>query len=303
MNVVSNESIGTIRLWFIVISLVITFSFGGFGNIISIIIFNNKSFKKQATTVYLQASFLLSILILLYSPIMYLAPIWNVNNINCKIYFGILIIITEIKSWFQTIGSFDRLISVTNPHRFRFKNKFEYQLTFMISIALILIFFILPNLIFYTSVTIKNITICSFPLQQDSKWISFYSGVEYLVFRTVLPFIIMVTSSCIVTWKIYKSKNQLMPNADRKNEINLFKSLISIDLFIVLFQIPSFIHIFESSNANYFHTMKFSIFYTVSLIDNVFLFQIFVICNREYRKLFFKYIKCKCCKNNNVEPN
>ena len=294
------ESIGTTRLWFISVSLVVCFTIGGFGNVISMIIFNNKLFKKQTTTVYLQASFLFSLFILLYTPVMYLAPLWIVNSNNCKIYTGILAIITEIKAWIQAMGSLDRLISVLKPHKFLFKNKLKNQAILMFSIAFVLILLTLPGSIFFTSMTFKNKTICSFPIQEDLKWISIYSGAEYFCFRTILPFLIMLTSSGIISWTMYKNKNHLIPNVDRKREINLFKSLISIDLFIMIFQIPSFIQIFQSSSANYFNTLEYSIFFSVSLISNVFLFLVFMICNRVYRNLFFKYIKF--FKNNIIVP-
>ena len=201
------------RLWFISISISAFCLIGGFGNIISVIIFNNKLFKKQATRTYLHASFLISLLILAYSPIVYLSPAWIINDLNCKIYVGILVLLTEFKAFIQAIGSLDRLISTLKPQKFFFKNKLKYQILIMILIGLLLVFLILPAYAFFTTITIRNVTICSFPRQVHTKWIVVYSEIQYLCFRMLFPFLIMLTSSCIVSWKIYKSKTNLTPNA------------------------------------------------------------------------------------------
>ena len=274
------------------------FSFGGFGNIISIIIFNNRYFQKQKTIVYIQTSFLLSILIIIYAPIMYLSPLWNVSSINCKIYIGILAIINQIKVWIHAISSLDRLISFLEPQKFLFKNRLKYQSLFMFSISLVLILLSLPDSFYFTSVSVKNETICSYPIEPDLRWISIYSVTEYFLFRTMLPFLIMFISSCILSWKIYQNKNQIFSLVERKREVNLFKTLIINDLYILIFQIPAFIQMFQSSSANYFDTLEYSIFFTISLISNVFLFLVFIICNKIYKKLFFKYTKF--CKDNSV---
>ena len=287
------------RLVFICVAIILCFSIGGFGNIVSIIVFSNKKFTKLTTTNFIKVTLIFNILVLLYAPMMYLAPIWIVNSLNCKIYTGILTVITQSKAWIQAIGSVDRVISILRPQKFIFKNKLKFQIPLIVSIFFIVVLVVLPGSIFYGTITIKNVTVCSF--EPGISWVVFYSQIQYFLFRTILPSLVMITSSCIVSWKIYKSKTQLLPNAERKREINLFKSLIAFDLFVLIFQIPSIVQIFSSANANFFNTFEYSIFFTVSLISNVFLFVIFIVFNKIYREVICEYFS-KCTRSNRIVP-
>ena len=289
------------RLVFVSIAIIICFSVGGLSNIVSIIIFNNKEFKKQETTFFIKATLIFNLLILLYSPIMYLAPVWVITRLNCTIYAGLMFIITEIKAWIQAMGSLDRLISVVKPQKYLFKNKLIFQISLIASICFIIILLMVPGIIFFTTTKTQNFTICSF--DPNVKWVLIYVQLDYFLLRTIFPCFIMIVSSCIVSWKIYKNKTQLLPNADRKREINFFKSLIAYDLFVLVFQIPCIVQMFLSANANYFNTIEYSIFYTVSLISNVLLFIIFIIFNKIYRKLFCNKYLCKCKRSNRIVPN
>jgi hypothetical protein len=287
------------RLTFVCVSIIICFSIGGFGNIVSLIIFSNKKFKKQTTTIFIKATLVFNISILLYAPVMYLAPIWIVNSLNCKIYAGILIIMTEIKAWIQAIGSLDRLISVVRPQKFLFKNKLIFQIALIVMVCATVVIFVLPSSFFYATISFQNNTVCSFNL--NLKWAVIYSQIQYFLLRTILPSLLMIISSCIVSWKIYKNKVQILPNFGRKREVNLFTSLIAFDIFALIFQIPGIIQMLSSANLNFFNLFEYSIFFTVSLISNVFLFIIFIIFNKIYRELFYKYF-CKCLRSNRIVP-
>ena len=293
-------SMDSTRLVFVCAAITTCFLVGGFGNIASIIIFSNKEFKKQETTNYIKVTLLFSILVLLYAPIMYLAPVWVINRLNCSIYITLVTIITEIKAWIQAIGSLDRLISVLKPQKYHFKNKLIFQISLISSICLIVILLILPGSIFYTTTNIQNFTLCSF--DQNTKWVFIYVQIEYFLFRTVFPCFIMIISSCIVSWKMYKNKTLLLPHAEHKREIDFFKSLIAFDLFVLVFQIPSIVQMFSSSNANYFTTIEYSIYFTISLISNMFLFIIFIIFNKIYRKVFCKKFLFLCKRSNRIVP-
>ena len=56
----------------------------------------------------------------------------------------------------------------------------------------------------------------------------------------------------------------------------------------------------QSDYIDYFDTLEYSIFFTVSLISNVFLFVVFIIFNKIYRNIFLGYIKG--CRINRIRP-
>ena len=129
----------TTRIYFIVSVSVLYYTIGGFGNIISIIILKNKYFKNQPNITYLIGTCIMNIATIFYLPIMCFEPMWNINDFTCRLHGGMITLISEIQAWVMALGSFDRLITVTKPHRFLYKNKFSFQLTIIIICVLILV--------------------------------------------------------------------------------------------------------------------------------------------------------------------
>ena len=63
------------QFYFLTISSFVFYTIGGFGNIISLIIFNDKLFKKQPGTFYSNISCIMNLVTILNSIVMFLAPI------------------------------------------------------------------------------------------------------------------------------------------------------------------------------------------------------------------------------------
>jgi hypothetical protein len=289
----------------IIISIVLYIS-GGFGNTISIIIFTNKEFIKQPSTVYLIGTFSANIIHIILVPAMMLISLWQLNVVNCKIFFGSVVILSELEAWLLTMCSVDRLITVMLPHKFLFKNTSKFQLRAIGLMFIIILVLITPFMFHYnTDINTQNKTLCSFPHETDLLWAFFYFKTQFLLFRAVLPFSIMIISSIVTVWKIVKNKNRLnmVRNHNNKKEIQLAKSLVAMDLFFIAFRLPLIFYV--SGNRNdvdrIIFSFEYSLIMAVGSLNNAFLFLVFIIFNKVYRDLFFKYMRCKNNKVASIE--
>ena len=183
------------QFYFISITTCLYYTIGGFGNIISIVIFNDKLFKKQPATFYLNAACVMNLATILYLPIMFLATIWQINSVTCKVYQGIFGLIIRFQAWVVATGSFDRLITTFQPKSFLWKNKRKNQIRILIILAFIIVTATFPCIYFADAVTIKNITVvCSFPMKAELSWIWPYYKIEYLFMRVFFPWLVMIVS-------------------------------------------------------------------------------------------------------------
>ena len=91
----------------------------------------------------------------------------------------------------------------------------------------------------------NNITACYFP-QNELGWLSIYYKVEYASIRVFSPFLLMIVSSIMVTYKVCKLKTRLNQNLDLERERQMCISLISYDVFFIVFRIPMVISIQSS---------------------------------------------------------
>ncbi len=269
---------------------------GGFGNTISIIIFNNKEFKTEPTTTYLMCSCVFNIITIIYLPIMITPSLWVVDTINCKIYGGLVVWIVEVQAWIVALCSFDRLITVLYPHKFMFKNKLRFQLGSIITIVIVILVLICPFMYFYNAeLNVRNQTVCSFP--NEPTWILVYFKFQLILFRTLLPFAIMIISSVTIVYKLCKMKAKFYRNSVFKREIQLAKSLVAMDIFFIIFRLPTMFYVIFNNNDNRLvYSFIYSIFVSLGTINNVFIFIIFIEFNKVYRDIFIKYMKYPCNK-------
>jgi hypothetical protein len=295
-----SDRISNIQLNFITVIGSLFLIIGIFGNVYSILVFKSKEFRKQPITVYIIASCLINIISIFYLPIMFLAPIWIINEITCKLFPGFFGLVLKVQAWVEALGSLDRLISTLNPYILHFKNRLKFQIIFIFIIVLIILSLGLPEIIYLKDIlTEQNVTVCSYPVQTEIMWIFSYYKIEYFLTRVFFPFSIMLFSSICITWKMFKSKNNVCPyNRNRQKEVNLFKSLLAFNLFFILFRIPMLVYLMTNNNTEtFFNSFAYAILLATGLISNVFFFLIMIIFNSVYRKVFIKKFKLKCRAN------
>ena len=288
------STIDRTQLLFISITSGLFIIIGAFGNIVSFIIFNNKLLKNQLSTNYIKGTVFINMITIFYLAIIFFSPMWILNTITCKTYIGIYVFIVQTQAWITTLSSVDRMISVLKPRDYLFKNKFMFQMTTMVITALILFILLLPHFFYYDIVIVNNQTTCTY----TTSWSKVYQRIEFSLFRAILPFIIMIICSITITFKMCRVKANVSTNKNREREKKLFKSLIGLDLFFILFRLPMLIFVLINQNESAIFTFQYAIILAITPISNVFIFIILVLFNKVYKQLFIEYIGCKKTTNN-----
>lgn len=291
-------------------------------NMITVFIYQQKPFKKSSIRFYYSICAVTDTLALIIGSIKFflmatnLIEILTYTSIGCKFFITSIYILSEYSAWILVITSIDRLISILNYSSFFFlkTKKFRY---FISCILFLIIFFInFPSLI-YLQITIVqlNINNCTkeifYTCELDSE--SYYTNetrdIIDLFMYALLPFLFMIVSNGLISYKIIKSKKKFKPNVSlakpkkRKKEYQLAVTIIGMNFLFLILNLPicviQIIRNFFEKEMNYSQNVKFNIAYTIanifsyinfssSLYVNLLFNQIF---NRRF-KLFLNRKKC-----------
>ena len=272
---------------------------GVFGNIVTIIIFRQKEFQNQPTSVYFIILSISNISNLFYAPFTFIPSLWTVNSISCKVFFGSLIIISETQSWILVTCSIDRLLMVTVPQKFLFRKKLIFQLTIIIIIVLILTFTIVPYLIYYELDKNQENETMSLLIADSPSWVSIYGKIEFGLLRTIFPFLIMIISSVLLFWRVLIQKKKLKGNnACFQKEYQMVISLVIVDLLFLVVHLPNTIYavIYKHDDGSIIYSFFISVFSIIGYFYTAFEFLIFIFSNKIYRDLFARCISTLICR-------
>ena len=291
----------TAETYTIIFACILLIVIGYFGNIVTIIIFRQKEFQKQSTSVYFICLSIVNMILISYAPLIFFPDIWTINNLTCKIFFVTQITVVKIQSWILVICSFDRLLMVTVPHNFLFRKKLSFQLAIIAIILIILIASLFPYFMFFGLVNnIHNETVCLFSPDSPS-WVWIYGKLEFALLKTIFPFLIMIISSFLMFWKVLIQKKKLKGNnACFQKEYQMVISLVFVDLLFLVLHLPNaiFTFIYNKDDGHIVHSFLFSILSIIGCSYSVFVFIIFIFANKVYRDLFHKCLKTCCCQRN-----
>ena len=150
-----NEDIGTklsnIILNFLIINVLI---YGIVGNFLCFKIFTSTKLKKYPISIYFRVISIIDSLVLIEVMhfLMYFNFDFYLNKLNdtmCKIGSYFLYSIGPISPWLMVVISLDRFINSAFPKRFLFLHKIRTQIG-------IILFFVLSNLLLYSSILWRN---------------------------------------------------------------------------------------------------------------------------------------------------
>jgi hypothetical protein len=298
----------TIQFYFATISTTLWIAIGSIGNIFSIIIFNSKEFNRDSTANYFIFASIMNIIAIFHLPLLMFPSIWLPTTISCMIMLGFKVLITQMHSWIVAFCSLDRVITVMAPHKFLFKNKLKFQIGMIVVVLLMIGVSFIPMVYPYQTAisekTSDNQTRCSFLFKKEFNWAIFYYKIQYILFTAVLPFFIMITSSFLIVLTLWKSKNKVScnnrdsinNNSKRHNvrEIQLAKSLVTMDFFFILFKLPMLLYLMVMSNedgSREFYSFTYQLLLFISSTNIVCIFIIFFIFNKLYRTILIRYVK------------
>jgi hypothetical protein len=229
------------------IMLILRFAFiviGLIGNVVSFLVFSRPVFRKNSISTYFRAlaifdCFTISELVSTIYVLFYGIFNGQTSDSACKEYFYVGIAFGSIPGWILIALSIDKVLNMkrigANILR---KRSFQYAVIFII---------VLSNLLLYIGVAIylKLVTIdlYGFPyILCDTSTLSFgaFISTMYMIEGSVLPFIIMLTTSIISIRMIRKStqninrERQKDPNRTNRDIKFAFSSVIFNFSFIIL---------------------------------------------------------------------
>jgi hypothetical protein len=288
----------------IVLLIVLFIIIGLFGNIISIIIFNDKEFRKQPPAFYLIVTSIVNIVTLFYLPILVLPNIWMINSMSCKFFAGLTLTLTEIQSFIVAICSMDRLITVFTPFKCLFKNKMKFQIPLVAIVSSVIVCLVIPAAYFYDKdTTSDNQTFCAFSNEHHISWAFNYFKIQFILFRIGIPFLLMILSSGLIYWKITSNKRKLGTlNASQKQAYQLGITLVVTDILFVVFRLPTLVYVTMNLNEvdKIVYSFNYSMFALIPSLHYSFNFLIFIFFNKVYRQLFIVFTKKIFKKQNQV---
>jgi hypothetical protein len=287
------DSLDTLEL----IPLITINSVAIIGNSIVIIILMQRMFRKKPIFRYLIVATIFDTFnVILLWPNSYRHK-FLINHIEiiCKLFKFIDNMIGPFTAWVNVIASFDTLMLVKNPTKFKFRKNYKYQ------IFVILVGFFVTCLISLPAVFINSIggedNYCE-PRYTPLNFHLFYFELYLFTVPVLIPFLINIVVSSITFLYLRKTQININQNNYKKSK-SLFKTTVYLNLVFLITYFTSFIikiiFIFYIKIEIPFilgHFLDLLIYFYYSSD-----FFIYMIANRLFRETFISFFKCEQTRN------
>ena len=196
----------------------------------------------------------------------------------------------------NVLSSLDRYLSVKYPTKFKFREKFKFQL---IAILLLCSLVSLIDAPFAILADINNSSSCSGVAPKYMPFITNQQASFFMVFlsalmETILPCSIMVLSTCFIGYELIVLKKKTVNKKNFKKEKKMLKTLSSLNIFFFITTAPYsiLILVYLILNGHFYGTLSYYIFHNVYRIYSSFSFFIFLASNTLFREHFISLISC-----------
>lgn len=212
----------------------------------------------------------------------------------CKFLTFIRRYIFVASSWMHVLITFDRVIFVLNLHqgRLRFMQNKLVLIGLIFVVLSILALLSMPNAFYYLDGTTSTCT--------SSGAINITTDIVAIIFRTYLPFTLMIIFNLIMIQKIFKSsKVKAKQTAVARREYQLTFAVMAFDVyfFFVNFPLSCYFIFYDVNNYsgamdnNPLFTAQYSLFNTVTsnfaFFQQTFSFVMYMIFNKLFRAEVF----------------
>ena len=270
-------------------SIVLT-AIGMLGNSLVIYIFTRPQFLKVSMFRYWVAETIADIINLLSNWLSVFPNFFYVNqlSISCKIFYYLYYVPFQLSPWMLAFSSIDRVLSVKYPTTSKIRNNFKYQLTAITSAIIVVSLVNIPIIWYHDVIEDQGCVTTDLTIQ-------FYLDILNLLIMTLLPFMIMVVSTCLI-WQqlLMKKKNLKQENKKRYHkDVQLIKILCIMDIYFLVLNLPYAIYVIvcDILKINAFDTLALYVTAILAYGFSAFNFFIYIIFN----KLFFSYFLSMFC--------
>jgi len=285
---------------------------GLFGNFISLKVLKSKKLRNIGPDdvyrfLFIIDTFYLLQIVIVYFENAFMLDVTILSDLSCKIYIYFSYAFDAISPWLLVYISIEKYISISyTKKRFIMRqklNQFIYMafvITFILSIYVVQPFcYELMNLNAFSNKTnMTPLMYCNF-INYELQMVSSYLD---LIFRVMLPFVLMLTFSCFIIHRVFKSRNRISNSIKEtkrlKRDIKFAIMSLFINLVFIILNLPLAVILFL---PNYYsHTAFLFIFYLFFFSYGV-NFYIMILVNSIFRNEFFKIFLKK--KVNNLNEN
>lgn len=296
-------------------------SFGSVGNLITFYIYTRKCFKNTSIGFYYSCLAIVDTLALcIGSSKFYLNAIDLVNLstyslFTCKVFTSSIYILAQYSAWIIVLANVDRLILVTS-NRLANKNtrSKKFHLFLLTALFMIILAINMPQIIFL-KITKEYLLnehnsfepFVSCELDNSTFYNNNVADITDLFVFLLIPFIIMIISSLIITWTIFKSKvklkkysrtNILLANSKKKKkkELHFSLTILGTNILFLLLNLPIclilVIRNFHRQDEVYYGTrLKLDLAFTIANIFAYFNFSNSIIVHALLNQIFRNRLK------------
>ena len=236
----------------------ISFALTVIGSTIGLIVLSHKKLKRIGPTNVYKYLFSLGYLNIICS-VEYLTDVFdfdlrNVNDYLCKSYYYIYMIHVSISPMLVAYISIERLMTMINPFQPLLLRKKSFQLIYLVAL---LTFNALIYLVVVVDVSINQVDSnktefarrCRFKSNNVAIAIKFID----LIYRVVVPFLLMIFSTALLIYIIFQSKNYLVTihmTSRRNRQVRFSVTAVLLDLVYLSFCLPLSIWMLADNERN-----------------------------------------------------
>ncbi len=240
-------------------SCIILGPIGIISNILNIIVCKRKKIRQLAMGFYSPIMSVFNMITLMFIYLKFLPTVLGAQNLfsvsdwSCVVYTFFGHMCMQISVWLNVMVSFDRMISITFPHKFScikdrpFLTKILLGLFVFISLMNVLDFTLRVN----ETPSTGNQSIATKSCSASNKIIGIIQGGIIQMMQTILPYIFVFGLNTILVYKIIESRNNLSIRRSLYRDYKFSFTIVMLNLIFFITQTPLLISSIYFAVLNY----------------------------------------------------
>ena len=281
---------------------------GLLSNILNIIVCFRKNIRKKTMGFYNVAMSTFDIINFVLGYMVNFPPsighqnFYLISDISCSLLSYIIRICVQMSSWLNVMVSFDRIICILYPSRFKFiENKNKLSLI-MLSLFFIICIINVPNAFFSVIVQVTlnpltNQTLATSMACSSTKRITLARDIIAQLMRTLIPVILEAILNTLLVYKIVKEKKSLNISRSLAKEYKFAFTIVMLNFTFLFTQTPLLIITIYltilnqqgSATPRILAIVNFS--YGVSVLFSSYMFGSLFFINLQFNKIFQNEVK------------
>ncbi|CAF0953562.1 unnamed protein product [Brachionus calyciflorus] len=194
-----------------------------------------------------------------------------INEIGCRLFSYFFRITYQICSWLNVLVTFDRLVFILFPTRFKILKNKAYIMGLFFSSHIFFILVNIPSLFFnFTSLSL-NVSNVTYKCEQcwADHSIFLLRTITSQIVGVYIPFFLMITLNSILFIKVFKSHHRLKHQIQMGKDIHFAFTLICSNILFIILLTPYSIYIIILSTFMESETLSLSLNVYLSLFETI----------------------------------